>query len=241
MLHRFFVSLIVLAFCLGAPLAAQPTDKVVAAHYPPLMVANDRERPGYALEILKEAARRAGRNINITFLPFERAIFEVQNDPATLMPSLFKGKARDDLFLWVIDISMAELRFAAVNASVNDLDAARALPTIVLENGTTGDTLLTKLGFDNVMRLHDPEASARMLQSGRATAWFLTQSNMQRVWSAIGAQPPLTFGDVVHEVPISIVASPTLPPETKAAYRDAVQSMYDDGTLVDIIARYEAL
>ena len=49
---------------------AQPTDKVVAAYYPPLMIDTSEDRPGYAVEVLREAARRTGRQVNITFLPF---------------------------------------------------------------------------------------------------------------------------------------------------------------------------
>ncbi|MEM8537892.1 MAG: hypothetical protein AAGF56_08530, partial [Pseudomonadota bacterium] len=69
----------------AAPCLGHATDTVVAAHYPPLMIETDTERPGYAVEVLQEAARRAGRDIEITFLPYERAMFRVQNDPATLM------------------------------------------------------------------------------------------------------------------------------------------------------------
>ncbi|WP_299690185.1 transporter substrate-binding domain-containing protein [uncultured Tateyamaria sp.] len=221
-------------------LAAEPRDRVVAAHYPPLMVAGDTEYPGYAIEIMREAARRAGRSVDITFLPFERAIFELQNTPGTLMPALFRGKERDDLFLWVVDINVAELRFASTTGRIDDLDTARALKSIVVETGTTGEILLNRRAFENVIRMHDPAASARMLESGRVEAWFLTKSNMQRVWSALDASPALIFGDIIHSVPISMVASTDLPDDVTAAYRTAVQSMYDDGTLTGILERYEA-
>ncbi len=235
---RFFAATLgaLLLWCSSA--LATPVDRVVAAHYPPLMVADDPERPGYAVEIMREAARRAGRSFELTFLPFERAIFEVQNHPATLMPALFKGKPRDDLFHWVIDIQVAELRFATTGAPVNDLEAARQLQSIVLETGTTGDNLLAQNGFDNVTRLQDPMASARMLAAGRVDAWLLTQSNMERVWKALNAEPPLTFGAVVHVVPIALVASPTLPRDVSDAYRTAIQGMKEDGTLNAILVKY---
>ena len=240
MIYRFLIALAVVVCLPWSTALAQPADRVVAAHYPPLMVADNAERPGYAVEILREAAERAGRQVDITFLPFERAIFEVQNGAATLMPSLVKGKKRDDLFLWVIDINVAELRFASLGAPVDDLDSARALGSIVVETGTTGEALLTQFGIDNVTRLHDPTASARMLEARRVDAWFLTERNMQRVWSALDASPPLVFGNVVHSVPIALVASPTLPDDVAAAYRDAVRSMQEDGTLSEILERYGA-
>ena len=240
LLHRFPLVLAALWCALWTPGLAQPVDRVVAAHYPPLMVAGDLEHPGYAVEILHEAARRAGRSIDVTFLPFERAMFELKNTRSTLMPALFRGKKRDDLFLWLVDINVAELRFASTNAPVNNLEAARALQSVVVETGTTGETLLTQLEFANVTRMHDPAASARMLEAGRVDAWFLTERNMQRVWATLNASPPLVFGDVIHSVPISIVASKALPEDIATAYRVAVQSMFEDGTLGDILKRYDA-
>ncbi len=226
---------------LAAGILAQPSlasDTVVAAHYPPLMIETDRARPGVAIEILQEAARRADRDIEITFLPFERAIFTLRTDAEVLMPALFQGKKTDDLLHWVVEIDRAELRFASLGPAIDDVETARSLPLIALEHGTTGDSFLQRLGFDNIVRLNDPRSSARMLAAGRVSAWLLTESLMQKVWSDLGESRALTFGDVVHEVPIFLVASQDLSPETSEAYRLAVMSMKEDGTLDEILRKY---
>ena len=217
---------------------AQPTDKVVAAYYPPLMIDTSEDRPGYAVEVLREAARRTGRQVNITFLPFERAIHTMQRDEATFIPSLFHGKADDHLYNWVVEIQRARLQFSTVTGRIDDLETARAARAIVLEAGTTGDALLTKLGFTNLIRTHSPESSARMLEAGRADAWLLTERLMGQVWGRLNIATELTFGNVVHEVPICLVASPAMPKELLTAYREAVVSMKADGTLVRLQARY---
>ena len=215
------------------------TDTVVAAHYPPLMIEGGGERPGFAVEVLREAARRAGREVEITFLPYQRALYRVQNDPATLMPALFRGKKREDGYHWVVAIQSAKLRFATLSGPVHDLDTARSLSTIVVEGGTTGDVLLTRLGFDNLVRVNSPDSSARMLEVGRADAWLLTRRLMRQVWERLEMAPTLVFGNIVHEVPIFMVASPSLPEDVSAVYRAAVTSMKSDGTLDAILARYE--
>lgn len=218
---------------------AVAADRVVAAHYPPLMIENSPERPGFAVEVLREAASRAGREFEITFLPFKRAIYALQTEPAAMMPSLFHGKPRDEDFHWVVEIQRADLRFASLSVPVNTLDEARALSSVVLEGGTTSDTILSRMEFDNVTRTTSPQSSAKMLAAGRVDAWLLTESLMQRVWDELGLDAPVVFGDVVHSVPICIVASATLPKEVSEAYRQAVVSMQKDGTMQALMARYD--
>ncbi len=226
---------------LGAWLATGlwAADRVVAAHYPPLMIeGGDSERPGLAVEIMEEAARRVGREIEITFLPFERAIHALQTEPATLMPSLFYGKKRDDVFQWLVEIDRAELRFGFLEGQVDDLEMARGLEAIAIERGTTSEVLLKGLGFDNLELVNAPSASAQMLATGRVGAWLLTQDLMQEVWDDLGLSPELQFGEIVHVVPIFLVGSLNLPDAIAGAYRAAVEEMITDGTVAAIKARY---
>lgn len=240
MLNRTFGTLFLLLTVLATTLGAQPIDKVVAANYPPLMIEGDAERPGYAVEVMLEAANRAGRQVDITFLPFERAMFALQNEGATLMPALFYGKKRNDLFQWLVEIQSAKLRFATVSGRVDDLETARALPTIAVESGTTADTFLTQLGFENLTRASTPESSAQMLAAGRVDAWFQNERAMQQMWQRLEIAEPLERGEIIHEVPIFLVASRALPADIATAYQDAVQSMQADGTLEAIWLQYNS-
>ncbi|MEL7154692.1 MAG: transporter substrate-binding domain-containing protein, partial [Pseudomonadota bacterium] len=111
------------------------------------------------------------------------------------------------------------------------LEDARARSAIVVEKGTTADVLLTRHGFKNVVRVSTPEASARMLESGRAEAWFQDDRLMQQTWEQLGLAGRLQVGAYTHEVPIYLVASPGLPNDVTDAYRNAIAAMRDDGTL----------
>ncbi len=228
-----------LVFAIAAIAAPGHTaDRVVAANYPPIMIEGEGERPGFAIEILREAARRAGRKVDITFLPFQRAMYTVQMEDATLMPALFKGKKGDEAFLWLVQIQTAKLSFSTTGLRIDDLETARGVGAIVVETGSTPHVFLSQLGFDNLIEVSTPEASARMLLSGRATAWLQSRSAMRNSWAALKQSKPLTLGDVVHQIPIFMVASPTLPDEMIIAYRAAVQAMLDDGTMAAIWGRY---
>lgn len=217
---------------------AQPIDRVVAANYPPLMITGDPARPGYAIEVLRSAATRAGRDIDLSFLPFTRALTEVRQGPATLMPALFFGKEPSSEFLWLAEIQVARLSLATLSGSVNDLETARRLSAIVVEQDTTADVFLTGKGFDNLVRVSAPEASARMLQAGRADAWLLDQTLTRMVWRQLQFPEPLTFGEPLIEVPIFLVASTGLLEEVAQGYQQAIDAMRTDGTLDALWRKY---
>ncbi|MEX0308960.1 MAG: substrate-binding periplasmic protein [Tateyamaria sp.] len=217
---------------------SQPVDEVVAAHYPPLMIDGATDRPGYAVEVLFEAARRAGRDITVTFYPFERAIHAIVNKDAVLMPSLFQGKNYDDDIMWVAEIQRAELRFASISGRVDTLQQARDLPIIVAERGTTSERLLNSLGFENLQTTRSPTSSAQMLAAQRADAWLLTERLMRSTWTRLDMATPLTVGDIVHEVPVFLAASLSLPDDVAHAYAEAIHEMDEDGTLDRILSRY---
>ncbi|MBY5931994.1 transporter substrate-binding domain-containing protein [Tateyamaria omphalii] len=237
-----------LTVCLAAllmiaqALHAQQThvDRVVAAHYPPLMIDGAPGRPGYAIDVLQEAARRAGRSIDLQFLPFQRAVHEILTDDATLMPALFKGKAHDDQILWVVEYHRTGLSFASLSNRVDTIEQARDLSAIVVERGTTSEQVLSQLGFDNLQYTRSPQASANMLASGRADAWLLTEDMMRMTWSMLDMDTALSVGSSIRDIPVFLVASPALPDDTRRAYQTAINAMRNDGTLARLLQRYQA-
>ncbi len=236
--HQLLLTTLLLVALVPGVAAAQSVDKVTAANYAPLMNEGNEDNPGYAIEVVREAARRAGREVEISFLPFERAMYAVQNDTVSLMAALFYGKKRNDDFQWVVEIQRARLRFATLSGTFADLEDARTASSIVVESGTTSDVLLTELGFENLVRVKAPDASARMLAAGRVDAWFQDGTVMDLVWRQVEISDDLLMGDVVHEVPVFLVASPALPVTVADAYRAAVESMRADGTLDALSDRY---
>lgn len=238
-LSRLWMLIVCLSALTAPTVQAQPMDRVVAANYAPLMIVDGADRPGYAIEVLQEAARRCGRHVDITFLPFERAMRALQSQDHVIMPALFYGKKNNETFQWVVEIQTAKLRFSTLSDPVDTLAAARALDAIVVERGTTSDAMLTELAFDNVIRTGGPESSSRMLEAGRVDAWFQAGMTMQQFWARIDTSAPLILGDIVREVPIYLVASKALPDDVATSYRVAIDGMRADGTLRRLFQSYQ--
>lgn len=215
------------------------TDRVSAAHYPPLMISDQPEMPGLAIDILQAAADDLGRQIDLSFVPFQRALYQVKTRSDTLMPALFRNEEREADYLWVARIHAARLRFASLGAPISSLQEARALRRIVVEGGTSNERFLMDQGFDNLVRSGGPDASADMLNSGRVDAWFLTDSLAGATWERHDLGDSLVFGDVILELPIFLVAGPDFPKDLADAYREAIKRMRSSGALDAILDAYE--
>ncbi|WP_299147396.1 transporter substrate-binding domain-containing protein [uncultured Tateyamaria sp.] len=213
------------------------TDRIVAAFYPPLMINASYDKPGSAIEIIREAARRAGRDVTIEFLPFQRAMHLVKQGEA-IMPSLFRNEAREPHFTWVTQIDSMRLQFLTLDQPLNSLVQARELSMIGVEAGAATDVFLTKQGFDNIVRLPGPEASAQMLQVRRIGAWLLPADLAQDVWDRLDFPEELHTGASIHEYAIYVVGGLDLSPEMARDYRLALRSMERDGSLTAILLKY---
>ena len=223
----------------GASTSAQTgsVDTVVAAYYPPLMIDTSPTSPGLAIEIIREAARRSGRQITLEFIPFHRALHVLENSDA-IMPALFRNSAREDRYNWLAQIDATHVEFQTLGAPINSLDEARTLTTIGVEESSSPDVFLSDRGFENLLRLPGPDSSARMLRAGRIDAWLIPANLAQEAWDRLGFTEALTVGAVVHEYPIYIATGKALAPDISEAYRDAVQAMKADGTLAAILLKY---
>lgn len=217
----------------------RPTDRALAAYYPPLMIDDGADMPGIAIEILRAAAKRANRNVQLEFQPFQRALNTIQESPDAVMAALFRNESREAQFQWIARIHATKLRFLAIDTQINSLEQARQLGTIGVEAGSTSDRFLSRLGFENLERVSSPDATAQMLAADRIDAWLLTNSLANSVWQRLDLKPPLISGDVIKEFPIYLVAGPSFPKALADTYRTAVEKLHQDGSIKAILARYE--
>ena len=216
-------------------------DQVVAAYYPPLMIGAGGDTAGLAIEILQGAAKRAGRKINIEFMPFQRALYRLENDPSVMMPALFRNPEREAKYQWVAQIHATQLQFITLEKRIDTLDAARALGAIGVETGASTEAFLAERGFSNLRHVGTPDATAQMLRSKRVDAWFLTEPLARGAWRRLGFEEDLVIGDVIFEQSIFVVSHVDFPSDVVAAYRAAIADMLADGTIAMILAKYEVV
>lgn len=213
-------------------------DKVIAAYYPPLMIEPDGEQPGLSIEILREAAKRLGRETSIEFLPFRRALKTLRHSNKALQPALYRNPTREPHYQWIVHVNDVVDVFLTLETPVNSLDEARKLTRIGVETDASMDILLTKLGFTNLERVDSPNTNAEKLRAGRIEAWALTRSLAQWTWKRLGYQETLVVGAPIRTAPVYLVAGLAYPKPLAAAYRESILEMKADGTVERILSRY---
>lgn len=231
----------VLAFSAGMLRAqtAQAPDCIVAAYYPPFMNSDSDTNAGMSIDIIREAARRAGREVQIQFLPFPRLLMELQSPRDCIMPALFRNLTREGQYQWIATYDSADLRVLTMGAPVNTIEDARALPIIGVEAGASADQFLTSLGFENLYRVPGPASSAKMLYSGRVSAWVQTSTVAKGMWQELGLKQPVQMGAPIYSVPVYVAARLGFPDAVAQTYHDAIHEMIADGTVERIMASYK--
>lgn len=233
-------------FCAGyAAMFLQPAvgdpgkqDRVVAANFPPIMIEGNQARPGYAIEILRIAAERAGRDIDVDFYPLRRGLAIMQSEGNVIFPSLLRTPEREDKFLWLARIDTEIFEFVSRDTPIDTLDHARRLHSIAVPWAGAAEGFLAGHGFDSIFRVSSSEAAFLMLTHHRVDAWLTSEPIAQRYVTQNSTGIPLVVGQPIYELPAFIASGPDLPPEIAKAYSAAVETMVTDGTIARIADKY---
>ena len=239
---RTTVTAILLAALSGwgaGPAKAEGLDLLIAAYYPPLMISADGDRPGISIEIVREAARRLGRQTTIEFLPFRRALKTLRHREDALQPALYRLPKREADYQWIAKTHDVLDVFLTLGPKVNTIAEARSLGVIGVETDASMDVLLSSEGFGNLERVDSPEVNAQKLLAGRIDAWALTRSLALWTWRRAGLSGELTTGEPIRSAPVYVVAGLKFPRATADAYGRTIEAMRQDGTIAAILKRYE--
>jgi polar amino acid transport system substrate-binding protein len=221
-----------------APALALPSpDKVVAAYYPPLMI-DDTERPGLSIEILQRAADRLGRELEITFMPYARALKTLRRRENHLLPALLRNPDHETDYTWVARTHTVRDVFNTIDTPINTLEQARQRTLIGVESNAAMDVMLTRLGFTNLVRTSSPIMSTQQLRSGRIGAWALTRSVSRWIWNELGHPEDLLQGTPVAIADVYVAASSRVSRALASDYTQAILSLHVDGSVKSIVRRY---
>lgn len=209
---------------------AEQADVLISGHYPPMMIEGNAQLVGFSNDVVLEAARRLKRDITIQFLPFNRALRAVQERENAIQGSLFRNAKREANFRWLIKTHSEYLSINTKDVEISQLNAAKQLPTIVVERGSGLDDFLTSQSFDNLLRTNSPQQSARLLFANRAQAWAMTKSQAQWVWKSEGFDGDLKSGAPFEIRDVYVVTGLKFPRDVAELFRAEIAKMLADGT-----------
>lgn len=218
--------------------AAAAELRLHTADFPPFAIADSAERPGIVVELGRELARRAGIGFSVSFEPWARAQAEVRDGhDAAIMP-LGRTPEREGRYTWVTEVLVYGVNFVSADGRRHDLDGARRLGSVRVQDGTSFLEDLRAKGFTNLKTATDTADNARILAAGRADAWYVPEIEARWLWHRHGLAGTPTIGPRIGVEQAWLALSPGADPDLVAALRRHFQTMVDDGTRDRVVASY---
>lgn len=211
--------------------------KLFTMHLPPFTMENS-DRPGYAVEITQEVARRAKLDLSVNFRPWTRAQTEVRHGRNLAILPLARTDEREPHYTWVGELFDIEVNFVDISGRGHTRETARKLNSVLVQEGTSFVTSLRNDGFTNLVTRPDTVNNGRMLAGGRVAAWYVSNAEALWVWKMAKLAGKPTIGPKIADERQWIALSPDADPHLVERLREAIASVIADGTRDRIIRSY---
>lgn len=165
--HRFFILLTgLVAFSLAAQENTYPANEppphlvLLTENDPPLSFRYNGSVDGLMVNVVQEIQHRVGNTDQIVIWPWARAYREAQSQPNVVLFSTVRTPEREKLFKWVGPVvAMEGCLYAHSNSTSrpDSIDAAKALPHLVVVRNWYLQQMLTQAGFTNLVMVRTPE------------------------------------------------------------------------------------
>lgn len=202
----------------------------------PFASGSDAAPEGFHADIVAALAERSGLDLDLRFVPWERARKNVQEGEDAYLIAPTRNARSETLYFWVAPVLDVEQIFRTTGRAIDDFDTASGLAAIAAR-GSYGRTL-EGLDFPNVLDV-ETDAALRMLRAGRIDAVFTLRQRAILVWRAHGFDAAdLVAGKPVKHAELWIAGPPDGDAARGARLRDAMAALRADGTYDAIHDRY---
>ncbi len=244
-------TVIAICWALALPIQAKDITAVTELFYPYQTLNKDSELSGYSVEIIQALSELTGDNIDIDLLPWSVAYQRALKQPNTMIFSIGKTLARQDLFQWVAALAKEELYFWALpSAQVEPSDKLEDFQryTIAVVRDATTHQYLRKNGFDRLYPMGGTDSNSgeghriQMLLNGRAEIVIANQRSIDSALKSLN-YPPNLLTKVFRASPLDsqlyLAFSKGSEPEMVNDYKQAFKTLQDSGKLATIKAKWQ--
>jgi polar amino acid transport system substrate-binding protein len=199
------------------------------------------DRPGAAVEVLAEVAKRADVQLNFKFEPWARAQADAQSGKEVAILPLTRTPERESKYVWIIPLLSDQIYLNAVHndLEITSLDKAQGL-TVATLRGTPQEDALRKAGVAKIELTMDEDTGAKMLKAGRVDAWYARGMVAAFTYAKNGGDPAtLRRGAGTETAPMFLGASLDFPKQLAVKLSNALDSMKADGSYDRILKSYK--
>jgi polar amino acid transport system substrate-binding protein len=238
-----------LSLLLGVSLAIWATDTLVVleADYPPFTYQDEAGRPaGFAMDLLAAMAKRDGQiSLDITYLPFPRALATASEAPGRLITCLSRTEERSAQFAWIGPIYTSRISlYRRADRPELQIDALDQLGTRTI-GVAAGYSIINDLLADGVPRNQideiNPESrNVAKLFAGRIDYFAANDWVIAHHLTGEGR----TLGDVTAVLPLDQTTDTFIgiqrqtDPGLIARLQAALEALRADGSYAALTGRY---
>jgi polar amino acid transport system substrate-binding protein len=234
------IGLLIFVVALAPSLALAEPLTVFAGPIEPYAIEKG-SRPGAAVDVLTEMAKRSGIQLTIRFEPWARAQADAQAGSAVAILPLTRTPEREPKYTWITPLLSDQIYLQAVRKEldISSMDKAKALNVAALRS-TPQEEVLKASGFSKIELLMDEDTGAKMLKAGRVDAWFSRGMVASFTYAKNGGDPKeLLRGAETETPPMYLGGSLDFPRDVAAKLNEAFNAMKADGTYDRIVRSYQ--
>lgn len=214
-------------------------------NFPPFNNLQEQQESGISVELLRLIAGRAGLDIQLSFLPWQRAVNDNAADPNSILFTTVRTPQRENSYLWVGPIDACNLELVRLkkrkDIRIDSLSDAYRYNIGIPVAGADSE-VLTRLGFpDSRIKRTPPSASVvRMLYAER----FDLASGIKLSFAYQARMHGLPPGELVSAYTLQkgggcyFAFNPAVDPELFRRFDTAFRELEKEGALRALHGKY---
>lgn len=216
---------------------------VYTEEYAPWNFTKDGDVTGMATEMVRELMKRTGTTYPIQSVPWSRGFKAVLQNPNTVLFCTVRSEEREKLGLqWVGPLGMLRsvmIQKKGAGHKIEKLEDAKSAGKIGVYAEDIFEQTLDAAGFENLVRVNNPDLTMRMLISGEVDLVMIDESAALMIAQFEGIDPNAYEVAFVYDaLPMCIAFSKDTDAKLVAEWDKAFQSMIKDGTVKALTEKY---
>ncbi|WP_181905176.1 substrate-binding periplasmic protein [Aestuariispira insulae] len=215
---------------------------LLTEEYAPFNYLEDGRLTGIGADMVRAMSEMLGIPFKARILPWKRAYQQALTDPDTALFSTTRLPTREEDFQWVgplfevQDYLFGNDQFAM---EINNLDEARDVGSILVQNGGGSHVYLKSLGFQNLQPYTVTDKQLVMLTMGRVDLIYLSDLSAYYQLRINGmASDKIKPVFRLKKAELYLVFAKTADPQIVASWQDAFEQVRATGRREQIIRRY---
>ncbi len=176
--------LIFLTFLFMQALSAQASGtnysiKILATELPPYTFTENEKPKGIILSPIMESAERNNTYIEVEFMPWQRVLKELENNPGTFIVAMARSPEREKLYHWVAPARKTRIGFISYMNEHRHAEGDEDHlfnDRICVEAKTPMDNWISKRPYKNVVMTTSSFSCMKALQTGRVDYWLTDET-----------------------------------------------------------------